>query len=72
MMKCETCGYEHTEKNARKLWRKHGFGRLYSKRRYRGNNWLDSKFAYYARQGSGGMLMKDAGTVIHTALGIDE
>lgn len=71
---CEKCGHEHTEKNARKLWRKHGFGRLYQRK----NNmrwykaWLDSEYDYYAKNGSSGMLMRDAGTVIHTALGIDD
>ena len=70
-MICEICGYEHTEKNARKLWRKYGFGRLYKQRPNR--NWYyDREYLYHARDGAAGLLMKDAYTVIHEALKLDE
>lgn len=69
---CDKCGYEHTEANARKLWRKHGFGRLYRKQIRWYKSWGYSDMRYMAKNGTSGMYMRDAGTVIHTALGIDE
>jgi hypothetical protein len=68
---CELCGHEHTEKNARKLWRKHGFGRLY--KQYPNRNWYYGReYHYHAREGVAGLLMRDAEAVIHEALKIDD
>lgn len=71
---CEKCGYDHTEKNARKLWRKYGFGRLYKKHNNRNwhNAWLYSDFSYCAKQSTVSIYFKNAGDVIHDCLGIED
>ena len=68
---CEKCGYEHNEKNARSVWLKSGFGRLYWKKHH-------PKWRYWQREDMAmaidrpvRMFFYSTESIIHTALGLE-
>lgn len=69
---CDKCGYEHNKDGVLKVWKEHGYGRLYWRSKNPRMYWDRREAIAQVKIGAARVFYDHCKTIIHDVLNIDD